>query len=103
MRPGCNTGIRLFAAWAVDRVFGGRIAFLHRGRGPGGILWVSGPLPGAVHDLTTTRIWGIVAELAASTCSAAQSSAPLRSSRRSCRPLPFTAIDQHALPRDQHG
>jgi hypothetical protein len=32
----------------------------------GDILWVSGPLPGAVHDLTAARIWGIVAELAAS-------------------------------------
>jgi DDE superfamily endonuclease len=34
---------------------------------PGGeILWVSGPLPGAVHDLTAARIWGILCELAAS-------------------------------------
>jgi hypothetical protein len=34
--------------------------------GPDGdILWVSGPLPGAVHDLTAARIWGIVRELAA--------------------------------------
>ena len=32
----------------------------------GGIVWVSGPLPGAVHDLTAARIWGIVRELAAS-------------------------------------
>ena len=33
---------------------------------PGGdIVWVSGPLPGAVHDRTATRIWGIVHELAA--------------------------------------
>ena len=31
----------------------------------GDIVWVSGPLPGAVHDLTAARIWGIVAELAA--------------------------------------
>jgi len=31
----------------------------------GGILWVSGPLPGAVHDLTAARIWGIIRELAA--------------------------------------
>ena len=31
----------------------------------GDILWVSGPLPGAVHDLTAARIWGIIAELAA--------------------------------------
>jgi hypothetical protein len=27
----------------------------------GEILWVSGPLPGAVHDLTAARIWGIIA------------------------------------------
>jgi hypothetical protein len=26
----------------------------------GEILWVSGPLPGNVHDLTAARIWGIV-------------------------------------------
>ena len=33
---------------------------------PGGeVLWVSGPLPGAVHDLAATRIWGIIRELAA--------------------------------------
>jgi hypothetical protein len=31
----------------------------------GEILWVSGPLPGAVHDLNAARIWGIVRELAA--------------------------------------
>ena len=31
----------------------------------GEILWVSGPLPGAVHDLTAARIWGIIRELAA--------------------------------------
>jgi hypothetical protein len=35
--------------------------------GPGGdIVWASGPLPGAIHDLTAARIWGIIAELAAS-------------------------------------
>jgi hypothetical protein len=28
-------------------------------------VWVSGPLPGAVHDLTAARIWGIVRELEA--------------------------------------
>jgi hypothetical protein len=33
---------------------------------PGEIVWVSGPLPGAVHDLTPARIGGIIAELAAS-------------------------------------
>jgi hypothetical protein len=32
----------------------------------GDIAWVSGPLPGAVHDLTAARIWGILRELAAS-------------------------------------
>ena len=31
----------------------------------GQILWVSGALPGAVHDLTAARIWGIVRRLAA--------------------------------------
>jgi hypothetical protein len=30
----------------------------------GEILWVSGPLPGAVHDLTAARIWGILRALA---------------------------------------
>src|SRR5437870_8963387 len=35
--------------------------------GPDGeIVWVSGPLPGAVHDLIAARIWGIAKELAAS-------------------------------------
>ncbi len=32
----------------------------------GQIVWVSGPLPGAAHDLTAARIWGIIGELAAS-------------------------------------
>ena len=32
----------------------------HRRPG-GGVRWVSGPLPGAVHDLTAARIWGISA------------------------------------------
>jgi hypothetical protein len=31
----------------------------------GDIVWVFGPLPGTVHDLTAARIWGIIAELAA--------------------------------------
>jgi hypothetical protein len=35
--------------------------------GPDGdIVWVSGPLPGATHDLTAARIRDIIAELAAS-------------------------------------
>ena len=29
-------------------------------------MWVFGPLPGAMHDLTAVRIWGIIRELAAS-------------------------------------
>jgi hypothetical protein len=32
----------------------------------GEIRWVSGPLPGATHDLTAARIWGILRDLAAS-------------------------------------
>src|SRR5215471_15741843 len=32
----------------------------------GEILWVSGALPGSVHDLSAARIWGVVRELAAS-------------------------------------
>jgi DDE superfamily endonuclease/Helix-turn-helix of DDE superfamily endonuclease len=32
----------------------------------GDIVWVSEPLPGAVHNLTAARIWGIVQALAAS-------------------------------------
>ena len=31
----------------------------------GDIVWVPGPLPGAVHDLTAARIWGIIQALAA--------------------------------------
>jgi len=31
----------------------------------GEIVWVSGALPGAVHDMNAARIWGIVRELAA--------------------------------------
>jgi len=31
----------------------------------GEIVWVSGPLPGAVHDLTAARIWGIIRALTA--------------------------------------
>jgi DDE superfamily endonuclease/Helix-turn-helix of DDE superfamily endonuclease len=32
----------------------------------GEIVWVSGPLPGHVHDLTAARIWGVLRELASS-------------------------------------
>jgi hypothetical protein len=61
---------------AIDRVAADRPFYSgkHRRHGmnlqviasPGGeILWVSGALPGAVHDLTAARIWGIVRQLAA--------------------------------------
>ena len=61
---------------AIDRVAADRPFYSgkHRRHGmnlqvisapDGEILWVSGPLPGAVHDLTAARIWGIVRELAA--------------------------------------
>jgi hypothetical protein len=29
----------------------------------GAMVWVSGPLPGSVHDLKAARIWGIIREL----------------------------------------
>ena len=55
----------------IDRVAAGRPFYSgkHRKHGmnlqviaspDGDIVWVSGPLPGAVHDLTAARIWGIV-------------------------------------------
>jgi hypothetical protein len=61
---------------AVDRVAADRPFYSgkHKKHGmnlqvissPGGeILWVSGPLPGSVHDLTAARIWGIIRALAA--------------------------------------
>jgi hypothetical protein len=61
----------------IDRVAGDRPFYSgkHRRHGmnlqviaspDGDIVWVSGPLPGAVHDLTAARIWGILRELAAS-------------------------------------
>jgi hypothetical protein len=34
----------------------------------GDILWVSGPLPGATHDLTAARIWGILRERSINFC-----------------------------------
>jgi DDE superfamily endonuclease/Helix-turn-helix of DDE superfamily endonuclease len=60
----------------IDRVAAGRPFYSgkHRRHGmnhqviatpDGDIVWVSGPLPGAVHDLTAARIWGVVRELAA--------------------------------------
>jgi hypothetical protein len=60
----------------IDRVAAGRpfCSGKHRRHGmnlqvisapDGEMVWVSGPLPGAVHDLTAARIWGVVRELAA--------------------------------------
>jgi hypothetical protein len=60
----------------IDRVAADRPFYSGKHRRPGmnlqvisapdgEILWVSGPLPGAVHDLTAARIWGIVRYLAA--------------------------------------
>jgi hypothetical protein len=60
----------------IDRVAADRLFYSgkHRKHGMnlqiiasphGDIMWVSGALPGAVHDLTAARIWGIIAELAA--------------------------------------
>jgi len=61
----------------IDRVAADRPFYSgkHRRRGmnlqvisspDGEILWVSGPLAGAVHDLAAARIWAIVRGLAAS-------------------------------------
>ena len=51
----------------------------------GGILRVSGPLPGAVHDLKAARIWGIVRELA--TAGLVSTAGGLRLSPPGCRRL----------------
>lgn len=61
----------------IDRVAAGRPfhSGKHRRHGmnlhiistpDGDIVWVLGPLPGATHDLTAARVWGIVREQAAS-------------------------------------
>lgn len=62
---------------AIDRVAADRPFYSgkHRRHGmnlqviaspDGEIVWVSGALPGAVHDLTAAKIWGIIRELAGS-------------------------------------
>jgi hypothetical protein len=67
---------KVFGTHTIDRVAADRPFYSgkHRRHGmnlqvisspTGEIVWVSGPLPGAVHDLTAARIWGIVRELAA--------------------------------------
>jgi hypothetical protein len=64
-------------AWPAARIHAHRWRFnprKHRRHGmnlqvisgpTGEIVWVSGPLPGAVHDLAAVQIWGILRELAA--------------------------------------
>jgi hypothetical protein len=42
-----------------------RVGLAHCEAPHGDIVWVSGPLPGALHDLTAARIRGIIAGLAA--------------------------------------
>ena len=59
--------------------------------------WVSGPLPGAVHDLTAARIWGIIAELA--TCgmpALGDKGLP----RRGAHPHPYRGRNKPALQKD---
>ena len=61
----------------------------------GDIVWVSGPLPGAVHDLTAARIWGIIRELAASRPGrAGRQGLP----RRGRHPHPVPGTEQARLP-----
>ncbi len=61
---------------SIDRVTADRPYYSgkHRRRGmnlqviaapDGTLLWVSGPLPVSVHDLTAARIWGVIRALAA--------------------------------------
>jgi DDE superfamily endonuclease len=71
-----NCSATSWAILAIDRVAADRPFYSgkHRKHGmnlqviaspDGDIVWVSGPLPGAAHDLTAARIWGIVQALAA--------------------------------------
>jgi hypothetical protein len=53
---------RLFCS-GKDRKHGMNLQFI--ASPVGDVLSVSGPLPGAVHDLTAARIWGTFQELAA--------------------------------------
>jgi hypothetical protein len=63
--------------------------------GPAGeILWVYGPLPGAVHDLTAARIWGIIRHLAAARCARPIAAAASRPRRKT----PTALMHGSALP-----
>ena len=65
---------------------------------PGGdIVWVSGPLPGAVHDLTAARIWGIIRELAA--CRPDRAGRQGLPRRRRPRPHPLPRAGTSPPPR----
>jgi hypothetical protein len=85
------------------------IASLH-----GHIVWVSGPLPGAVHDLTAARIWGIAltpsSKPGASCASSAAargglgnwprpsiSSRPARCKDEDSRPIPGQPPEENAI------
>jgi hypothetical protein len=65
---------------------------------PGGeIVWVSGPLPGAVHDLTAARIWGIVGP----GCLRPDRAGGQRLCRcRRAPPHPVPGTEQARLPKD---
>jgi hypothetical protein len=64
----------------------------------GEILCVSGALPGALHDLTAARIWGIARELAASELIVAHQATGTVQSRR-----PFCRASQAAVRRAPGG
>jgi hypothetical protein len=63
----------------------------------GEIVWVFGLLPGAVHDLTAARIWGIICHLAA----AGLITWPSRATTALATPCsPPTGAEQARLPKD---
>ena len=63
----------------------------------GDILWVSGALPGSVHDKNAEWIWGVLAELEA----AAWSPWPIRDTRDARRPRSRTGAGTSPNPRNR--
>jgi hypothetical protein len=61
----------------------------------GEILWVSGPLPGATHDLTAARIWGILRKLRCCPWRAGQIA---KSHPRPPDPMPLAKVDHGSAP-----
>lgn len=59
--PGVQDVYQALAGHHLDRLVNLQVISSPHGE----ILWVSGPLPGAAHDLTCARIWGIIRQLAA--------------------------------------